>query len=119
MSYILYLVIGLDLFTNNDFGYNQHHLISCGVLTTTETELSSYKMESKIESAVIVADDASKNDRTSHEKDLESDTGAMGNRSGAQLKRDLGSRHINMIAIAGMIVSFSEPRHFHQRADLV
>lgn len=27
--------------------------------------------------------------------------------NGEQLKRDLGSRHINMIAIAGMIVSLS------------
>lgn len=39
--------------------------------------------------------------------DIES--GSAG-RTGEQLKRDLASRHINMIAIAGMIVSHSQPK---------
>lgn len=65
-------------------------------------------MAAKEESSVTVAMDASKHDTSSSTNgDVEAHTGNTTMTSGTHLKRDLGSRHINMIALAGMIVSIS------------
>lgn len=65
-------------------------------------------MATKADPSVAVAMDTSKHDTSSSTGgDVEADTGGTTMASHTNLKRDLGSRHINMIALAGMIVSTS------------
>lgn len=65
-------------------------------------------MATKTDPSVAVAMDTSKYDtRSSTGGDIEAHTGGTTMASDTNLKRDLGSRHINMIALAGMIVSIS------------
>ena len=62
-------------------------------------------MTTKAPLAASVADDMSKEDvLSSRNGDVEVQPGSAMDTSQGHLKRDLGSRHINMIAIAGMIV---------------
>jgi amino acid permease len=64
-------------------------------------------MASKVPPVVSLSNDMSKEDGISSTGgDVELQSGSAMDTSQGQLKRDLGSRHINMIAIAGMIVSF-------------
>lgn len=60
-------------------------------------------MTSKIDTAITVADDKREN-ASSLAGDLEGQPGDTQSAQDGHLKRDLASRHINMIAIAGMIV---------------
>lgn len=59
-------------------------------------------MPSKVDAAVMVADDKQEL-KSSVAGDIESQTNSTTDTADGQLKRDLASRHINMIAIAGMI----------------
>lgn len=76
-------------------------------------------MATKADPSVAVAMETSKHDtNSSMGGDVEAHTGGTTMASDTNLKRDLGSRHINMIALAGMIVSISPLVPAYRIADL-
>lgn len=76
-------------------------------------------MASKADPSVSETMDTSKHDTgSSTNGDVEAHTIGRTMPSDTNLKRDLGSRHINMIALAGMIVSSSSLVPAYSIADL-